>query len=118
MASLIFIGIMIGPYALTYMFTTDKELVELAPPAITIVFLITPLIPIQLIGAAYFQAIGKAKPALFLTLTRQGLFLIPLALLLPNYYGVMGIWYAFPLADFLSATVTAIALKREMSQLD
>lgn len=118
MAFIIFVGIMLGPDALTYMFTTDERLLDIAPQAITIVFLITPLIPIQLIGAAYFQAIGKAKPALLLTLTRQGLFLIPLALILPNFYGVQGIWYAFPMADFLSAVVTAIALKRELDRLN
>jgi Na+-driven multidrug efflux pump len=68
----------------------------------------------QLIGSAYFQAIGKALPALFLTMTKQGFFLIPFVLILPQFFGLDGIWYAFPVSDILAATVTFLYLRREI----
>ena len=81
-----------------------------------IVFGASPIIAIQLIGAAYFQAAGKAFPALLLTLTKQGFFLIPLILILPNYYGIFGVWVSFPIADVLATLVTGYFLKREMNR--
>ena len=79
------------------------------------VFAATPIIAVQLIGAAYFQAVGKAIPALFLTLTRQGFFFIPLIFILPNYFGELGVWIAFPISDVLSTLVTAFFLNREVT---
>jgi len=96
------------------LFTTDPELLGPTPRALKLVFLAIPLIPAQLIGSAYFQAIGKALPALFLTMTKQGFFLIPLVLTLPLLYGLDGIWYAFPIADVLAASVTLWYLLREV----
>ena len=84
------------------------------PTAMRIVFMAVPIIGIQLIGSAYFQAIGKAIPALLLTLTRQGFFFIPLVLILPNYFGEIGVWISFPIADVLSTIVTGIFLNREI----
>lgn len=116
-AILIFVFIILGKTFIVNVFTNDIQLLDITPPAILIVFLVSPLIPIQLIGASYFQSIGKAVPALLLTLTRQGFFLIPLVFILPNYYGINGIWMSFPIADTLSAIVTAYALWREMKGL-
>ena len=78
------------------------------------VFAATPIVAVQLIGAAYFQAIGKAKQALLLTLTRQGFFFIPLILILPSFYGELGVWMAFPISDILATLVTAYFLNREI----
>lgn len=96
------------------LFTTDPELLERTPRALIIVFIATPLITVQLIGSAYFQAIGKAVPALLLTMTKQGFFLIPFVLILPPFFGLDGIWYAFPLSDILAAAVTYGYLKYEL----
>ncbi len=96
------------------LFTTDPDLLGPTPRALQLVFLAIPLIPAQLIGSAYFQAIGKALPALFLTMTKQGFFLIPLVLTLPLAYGLDGIWYAFPISDVLAAAVTLWYLLREV----
>jgi Na+-driven multidrug efflux pump len=70
----------------------------------------------QLIGSAYFQAAGKAMPALILTLLKQGIFLIPLAYILPIYYGVNGVWWSFPVADTLATIITIWVLKREVDK--
>jgi len=86
-------------------------------PAIRISFLATPLVLMQLIGSAYFQAIGKAIPALFLTLTKQGFCLIPLILLLPQFFNLTGVWVAFPIADILSAGICFYFLRKAMRQL-
>jgi putative MATE family efflux protein len=109
-AMVIFAGIMVFPYAISSLFSTDQNLIQLAAPAMMIVFVATPFITIQLIGSAYYQAIGKPLPALLLTLTKQGFFLIPLILILPEFYGLNGVWYAFPIADALSALVTVVFL--------
>jgi len=95
-------------------FTTDTELLKHTPAAFVIVFLGLPTIQIQLISSAYFQAIGKAIPALLLTLTKQGFFLIPLILILPIYFGLNGAWMSFPIADTASTLFCYWYLKREM----
>ncbi|WP_299148678.1 MATE family efflux transporter [uncultured Dokdonia sp.] len=94
----------------------NKVLMERTPNALRTVFAATPVIVIQLIGAVYFQAIGKAIPALLLSLTKQGFFLIPLILILPNFFGVWGVWIAFPIADVLSTLVTGYFLRRDVKE--
>jgi Na+-driven multidrug efflux pump len=105
---------MVFPEAITKLFTHDAEVLKETPNAMRWVFAATPIIGIQLIGAAYFQAIGKAIPALLLTLTRQGFFFIPLILILPLYYGELGVWMSFPISDILATIVTAYFLNREI----
>ena len=95
-------------------FTSDVDVLKTTPQALILVFAATPIIALQLIGAAYFQAAGKATPALLLTLLKQGFFLIPLVLWLPNYFGILGVWIAFPIADLLATLITAYFLHREM----
>lgn len=114
LSTLIFIALMVFPEAITRMFTTNQEVINETPNAMRWVFAATPIIAIQLIGAAYFQSIGKAIPALLLTLTRQGFFFIPLILILPKYYGELGVWMSFPISDVLSTIVTAYFLNREI----
>lgn len=114
LATFVFLILMFFPETITRMFTTDVEVIKQTPSAMRWVFAATPIIAVQLIGAAYFQAIGKATPALLLTLTRQGFFFIPLILILPNYFGELGVWVSFPIADVLSTIVTAYFLNREI----
>ena len=114
MATLVFVLLMIFPEEITRMFTSDLVIINKTPYKMRWVFAATPIIAIQLIGAAYFQAIGKARPALLLTLTRQGFFFIPLILILPIFYGEFGVWISFPVSDVLSTLVTAYFLNREV----
>lgn len=115
-ALMLFISILIFARPIVGLFTNDAKLLELTPTALSITFYAIPLITIQLIGSVYFQAIGKALPALLLTMTKQGFFLIPFVLILPLYFGLDGIWYAFPVSDILAATVTYLYLRREMKR--
>lgn len=114
LAFLIFVLLIGLPELITRMFTTDPLVIEKTPVAMRWVFAATPIIAIQLIGSAYFQAVGKAVPALLLTLSRQGFFFIPLIFILPLWYGELGVWMAFPASDVLSTLVTAFILYREV----
>lgn len=114
LATLVFVLLMIFPEGITRLFTSDIDVISQTPSAMRWVFAATPIIALQLIGAAYFQAIGKATPALLLTLTRQGFFFIPLIFILPVFYGESGVWMAFPIADVLATIVTAYFLNREI----
>ncbi len=125
-ATIVFIGLMVFPAQITSLFLSsrvDMSAAEIAsnifvlentPSAMRWVFAATPIIAMQLIGAAYFQAVGKAVPALLLTLTRQGFFFIPLILILPGYLGELGVWLSFPIADTLSTIVTGYYLRKEV----
>ncbi|MFD2528189.1 MULTISPECIES: MATE family efflux transporter [Polaribacter] len=114
--TIIFIAVATFKEQIIWIFTNDATLLNKTPNAMLIVFLVTPVVAMQLIGSAYFQAAGKAMPALFLTLLKQGIFLIPLAYILPKYYGVLGVWWSFPIADLLSTIITVIVLKREIDK--
>ncbi|MDN3723203.1 MATE family efflux transporter [Aequorivita sp. SDUM287046] len=111
---LIFALIMAFPESIVSVFTDDAEILTETPHYMRWVFAATPIIAIQLIGSAYFQAIGKAVPALLLTLSRQGFFFIPLIFILPHYFGELGVWISFPVADVLSTIVTGYFLNREI----
>ena len=113
-ASLIFLGIICFPEAIARLFTSDVALIEETPKALLYVFLATPVVTAQLIGSAYFQAAGKALPALVLTLLKQGVFLIPLVYILPKFFGLNGVWFSFPVADVLATLVTLLFLKSEV----
>ena len=115
LAVVIFIALMVFAPQIASVFTNDSELIAKTAPALRICFMATPLIVFQLISSAYFQAIGKAVPALLLTLTKQGFFLIPLVLLMPFWFGLEGIWYSFPIADVLAAGVCYWWLRRKVS---
>ncbi|MCL7765267.1 MATE family efflux transporter [Polaribacter sp. Z014] len=116
LGTIIFICILFFKEEVIWIFTNDATLLTKTPDAMLIVFLATPVVTLQLIGSAYFQAAGKALPALFLTLLKQGIFLIPLAYFLPRYYGLSGIWWSFPIADVLSTVITILVLKREVDK--
>ena len=114
MGLVIFTGIMIFAPTIVKVFTSDAQIIAETPSAMRWVFSAIPIVAIQLIGAAYFQAIGKAVPAFLLTLSRQGFIFIPLILILPVFYGEIGVWISFPLADVISTIITAYFLNREI----
>ena len=98
------------------LFDKNPELIKNGVFALRIVIAMVPIIGVQIIGAALFQSIGKALPSLFLTLSRQVLFFIPLVIILPRIYGlgILGIWLTFPIADILSTIYTVMLLKKEV----
>jgi putative MATE family efflux protein len=104
-----------GP--MVQLFTRDPELIALSVPALRIVAIAFPVVGLQVMGATMFLALGRAGPALFLSLSRQIIFLIPLVLLLPLAMGLTGVFVAFPVADVLATAVTVVMLRREFKRL-
>lgn len=109
-------GFIIGelfPRAAVSMFTTDSELIELAVNGMRIVFLTFPIIGFQMVTANFFQSIGMPGKAIFLSLSRQLLFLLPCLLILPHFWGINGVWFSMPIADLIASVVAAIILIRQ-----
>lgn len=113
-----FVVIMTFPHVLVGLFTTDQALVAFAVPALKTMSLCTPIIGIQMISSIYFQAVGRARPALLLGLSRQILLLLPMVIILSQLYQATGVWIAFPISDFLATLLTCIVLAFEMKKLN
>ncbi len=118
MGVLFFAILQLFPKGLLSLFTSSNELLRIAVPALRIVMLAIPFIGIQTIGATFFQSIGKTVPALLLGLSRQFIILIPLVLLLPQFFSLNGVWMAFPIADTVSTIITVIWLFHEVASLN
>ena len=75
------------------------------------------VIGLQIMSSTYFQAVGKARQAAVLSLSRQVLFFIPLLLILPRFWGVEGVWRAAPISDLLAVCLSALLMYFEMRSL-
>jgi putative MATE family efflux protein len=95
----------------------DKQFIALGGRALKIAVLMLPLNGFQVVSWAYFQAVGKPKQAMILTTTKQILFVIPLVVILPRFFGLDGVWIALPIADFLAACLATILLFVEVRRL-
>ena len=96
---------MFAPYYCARMFTKDPELIKGSIKAIQIIMIMYPFIGCQMVITNFFQCIGKVKISIFLSLSRQLLFLLPLLILLPNFYGINGVWASMPTSDLISVIV-------------
>ena len=94
------------PSAIVGMFTDNHELMNLSKFGLRVTCLMFPLAGCQIIITNFFQSIGKAKVSIFLSLSRQLLFLIPFLLILPRFWGITGVWSSMPMADFISFMTT------------
>jgi len=100
-------------------FSTDAALIAQGTHAIRLVFVVLFLVGFHMVSSVVFQAIGKVIPTIILSTSRQILFLIPLVLILPRYFGIDGVWLSFPIADTLSfiiALAMVIPLMREFKR--
>lgn len=98
------------PHFCARMFTSDSELIRLSVRGIRLNMLFFPMIGFQMVVTNFFQCIGKVKISIFLSLSRQLLFLLPLLATLPRFFGVDGVWYSLPASDVVAAVVAAIVL--------
>ena len=114
---LVFSLIQLFPDVVFSVFTDNVDLIEIGRPALRIVMIALPVLSFQIAGAIFFQAIGKAIPSIVLAMSRQILFLIPLVAILPNFFGVFGVWVAFPAADLLSVGITIAWLGAELRHM-
>lgn len=102
-------GFVIGefwPDAIVRIFTGDAELAAIADKGLRVVFLSFPIVGFQMVATNLFQCLGMVRKSIFLSLSRQLLFLVPLLYLLPGWFEVRGVWYAFPISDVIASVVT------------
>lgn len=98
------------------LFNRTPELVAFGVDAIRIILLMLPIVGFQIICSSYFQGIGKSGLATFLTLSRQVIILIPAIMILSSIFGIYGVIFAIPLADFVAGVLTAIFISIEMKK--
>lgn len=104
------------PSVIVRMFTTDPELIDASVYGLHIVFAVFPLVGFQMVVVNFFQSIGMAQKAIFLSLTRQMLFLVPCLIILPPLLGASGVWISLPIADFISVIVSYIVLRNQFKK--
>jgi putative MATE family efflux protein len=113
-----YIAVIFFPEPFIRLFSSDPELIAVGMQGMRTALALLPILGFQIIAANYFQAVGKPKQAIFLNLARQVLLLIPALLILPRYYGLLGVWMAIPVADFGSTVLTGVWLSMEIRYLD
>lgn len=101
---------MLVPDLVVGIFTSDAELTELSVTGLRITVMFFPIIGFQMVTSNFFQSIGMAGKAIFLSLTRQMLILLPCLLILPQFFGVAGVWYSMPVSDLLASLIALVML--------
>lgn len=95
----------------------DQALIDLGARAMRTFFTMFPIVGFQIVASSFFQAIGKPREAMVLSLSRQVLFLIPLLLVMPRLFGLQGVFMASPIADGLSAALTGVLFWLELRRM-
>lgn len=115
-ASVGFLLCQLTPEVIIGLFTTDQELIDIASKGLHIVFAVYPIVGFQMVATNFFMSIGMSRKAIFLSLTRQLIFLIPCLIILPPLIGQIGVWISIPVADVMAASVTAFMLIRQFKK--
>ena len=105
-----FLVAMFVPELAVALFTSDQELIDLSVKGLRITTIFFPIVGFQMVTSNFFQSIGMASKAIFLSLTRQMLFLLPCLLILPNFWGAWGVWVSMPVSDLVASIVAAVML--------
>ena len=112
-------GFLIGqllPHGVAMLFVNAKDgadaetMIEAAAEGMRLVLLVFPIVGFQIVTSNFFQYIGKPRKAIFLSLTRQMLFLVALLILLPPRLGTFGVWISMPIADTIASLLAAVLL--------
>ena len=101
---------MLVPDLVVSIFTSDQELIDISARGLRIVVMFFPIIGFQMVTSNFFQSIGMAGKAIFLSLTRQMLVLLPCLIILPRFFGVAGVWYSMPVSDLIASLIAAVML--------
>ncbi|KGK98831.1 multidrug transporter MatE [Methanococcoides methylutens] len=105
------------PEQIMRVFSNDPQLIDMGITALKISFLMMPFIGYQVVTTALLQSLGKSKESLIVTLSRQIIFLPPLVIILPWFFGLNGIWISFPISDFLACVVAVLITKKEIAMM-
>lgn len=106
------------PDLVVTMFTDDKELTSLARRGLQIGVMMFPFVGVQIVISSFFQSIGKAGISIFLSLSRQLLYLLPCLLLLPRWQGLDGVWFSMPISDLLAFVTACVMLARHIKKIN
>ncbi len=106
------------PHAISSIFTNEESLIEIAASGLRISILIFPLVGSQIVISNFFQSIGKAKVSVFLSLSRQLLYLLPCLLLFPHFLGTNGVWWSMVVSDFLAFVTAALILDSHFKKIN
>ncbi len=109
-----FIFMVAFPQVLIGIFTDDPEIINNGITPLRLIALLAPLWGFPILGGAFFQAIGRARPALILNLARQLILFIPAVIIMPMFFDLLGVWISWPLTDFLSVILVIVFLAREL----
>ena len=100
----------IFPRECARLFTSDDQLLDMSAHGMRIVMFTFPIIGYQMVVTNFFQSIGRASVSIFLSLSRQMLFLLPMLIILPQFFGADGVWLSMPVSDTVASVVTAIVM--------
>ena len=98
-------------YTISGFFTNNQELIDISAKGLRTCVLAIPIVGSQIVISNFFQSIGKAKISIFLSLSRQLIYLLPLLIILPKHYGVAGVWASMPISDALAFVTAWTALR-------
>jgi Na+-driven multidrug efflux pump len=101
---------MLFPRTVVSIFTTDAELLQKSADGLSLIVAMFPLVASSIVIGNFFQSIGKPKRSIFLSLSRQLLFLLPCLWILPEFYDIDGVWYSFIVSDFMATCVAYMIL--------
>ena len=90
------------PDTISNLFTTDPQMIEIAREGFRVYFICYPVVGVQIVIQNFFQSIGKPKVSIFLSLTRQLIFLLPLLWIMPPMFGITGVWASMTGSDVLA----------------
>ena len=113
----------IFPHQVVGMFVSEDgsgdatALIDASVRGLRILVAMLPIVGFNIVAGNFFQHIGKPKRAILLSVSRQLLFIVPLLFILPPIYGVDGVWYAIPIADFVSTALAAVLLMLQIRKL-
>lgn len=112
-------GFLIGelfPRTIVSLFTNDETLIRLSTTCLRTILISFPVVGFQMVTTTFFQSVGKAAWSIFLSLSRQLIFLIPGLIILPRIFGFPGVWAALPTGDILASMLTLIVIALKIKQ--
>lgn len=105
------------PYSVASIFTDEKNLIDMTATGLRYTFMFLPFIGFQMVVSTFFQSIGKAQKTIFLSLTRQVIFLVPLLIILPKYMNIPGIWISISISDLASSIISVCLFTTQYRKL-
>jgi MATE family, multidrug efflux pump len=112
-----FLVLLLFPGTVMRIFINEADIIEKGVPIMHVLIMMLPVVGFHQVSTSFFQSIGKAMPSLILSISRQVLFIIPLLLILPRFYGLGGIWFAVPIADLFAILLTIFLVNRELKKM-